>query len=623
MKQEYNRFPYFKWGEILTSESLNNGFNYNDEQTRLSRCYTAGYGIIEGLSYTFSSKALTLQPGVAITPDGHMVKIDEAIVFKYVVPNATKGYDYDLCTNKKENGATLIPNNIDSYVVVLSASMRTSPIMRCNEMSCDARTVKELVINVHLKKKGVGVSTCTCDIAPIHHIVRLKRMEGGIRNVNILEKRQRTLFTNNLNLINSGLLYLCKIINSGFIETNKVLAPLKCWNLLFDNAQHLAKGLYAFRETYSNNWHTNMKSFPIYYFQHLEIMSEAINECIAYYNHFATRYPLLPTTNALADNEIYLGTGVSSNNANSIRYRSIFCRYNDKELIQMARTLERLIKRVVLLCDTFMENNNFNDSLKLCWYDPNKPLGERPIPYFYRKKEQLEQYWSSPNLYGAFQAQSYWNAPIETAPANKSNERLFLEGIYRRDVSYVLNQLNNYINSHHLDITVERVEIVKKTLRSKNNHKGKNYANILNQGVANENNRKRFAEKDKDNPVVKSFSRLPGSWSSYVSCAANNTEMDYSLVKKLNEAFKDVSIDNYVNYLNLFPENRKTIRWSINKKGNKNNKVAAFMALKSYFEMSYGQQYDTAEYMQGHPNGSRILLFCFRGKVFFDANIRK
>ena len=132
-----------------------------------------------------------------------------------------------------------------------------------------------------------------------------------------------------------------------------------------------------------------------------------------------------------------------------------------------------------------------------------------------------------------------------------------------------------------------------------------------------------FAEKDKDNPVVKSFSRLPGSWSSYVSCAANNTEMDYSLVKKLNEAFKDVSIDNYVNYLNLFPENRKTIRWSINKKGNKNNKVAAFMALKSYFEMSYGQQYDTAEYMQGHPNGSRILLFCFRGKVFFDANIRK
>lgn len=629
MKQEYKKFPYFGYGEILTSGSLNGAFAYNEEQLRLTRCYTIGYGILEGLSYTFSNGNLTLQPGVAITPDGHLVKIDAPITYKSVKPNDTMDYDYDLCTSEKKAKTTTFPDNMTDYVVVLSASVGPSPTSHviCTEVSCDvSNTVKELLIDVHLKKKE-HTDTCTCQIAPFIKTVRLKRMEGAVRNLNLLEKIHQKLFTNNLACVHDGLITLCKIINPCFKSNNKALVPLKCWNLLFTNAKntkHLAKGLFAFTHSYGNNWHDTMKSYPIYYFQHLEILADAINECIAYYNKFAIDYPLLPTTHILNDNEIFLGLGCSADLNINQRYRSIFCRTSDGELISHAHMLECLLKRVVLLCDNFMENNNFKGSLHLRWYDPTKPLGERPIPYFYRENTQLYEYWMSADK----KPYPYSNAPDMMEPTNKSNERLFLDGLYRCSDNYVKEQLTKYIEEHHLDISVEVVKLVKKTLRGNNGNLGmhprKNYKRILDNTVTNANYRQKIAEKAKTNPVVLCFNKLPGSWKSYVSAAVDNKELDFSTVKNIVNAFSEVNIENYVDYLNIIPVDGKKITWKISdSSSHKDNTVAAFLALKSYFLLSYGLEYDAAEYMQGHPNGSKIILFSYNGKVFFDANIKK
>ena len=623
MKLEYNRFPYFTWGEVLTSESLNSAFGYNDEQSRLTRCYTAGHGIIEGLTYTFSNGQLTLHPGVAITPDGHLVKVDAPITYKSVIPGGTKGYDYDLCTAKNKVGSTSFPKNLANYVVVLSAAVRPIPLLTCSEVSCDAKnTMKELAVNVHLREKSHTL-TCACQIPTISHVVRLQRMEGCIRNVKLLEKRQKTLFTDNLKRVQEGLEALCRIINPGFKSSNQALMPLKCWKLLFSNATHLAKGLFAFTHSYGNKWHDKMKSHPIYYFQHFETLADAINECIAYYNLLVQNHPLLPTRQTLGDGEVYLGLGNSFNDKMACRYRSVFCHAGTGELTRQARTLERLLRRVVVLCDSFIENNNFESSLNLCWYDPSKPLGERPIPYFYRASTLLYECWPSPTPYGEKPA-LYWNSSTLREPTNKGCERLFMEGIYRCEASDVVTQLNNYIQAHNLDIVVERVNLVKKSLRSnKGKHPGKDYQKILNATVASENFRKRIAEKDASNPVVQCFNKLPGSWGPYVSAAVNNNELAPSVVQTIVDAFRGVSIENYVDYLNVNPVNRKKTTWIIPHKNNRDANVAAFMALKSYFELSYLLEYNTAEYMQGHPNGSKIVLFCYNDKVFFDANIRK
>ena len=600
MKQKYNKLPFFHYGEVLTSESLNNAFGYSDEQLRLTRRYTIGYGIIEGLSYTFSNGKLTLEPGVAITPDGHLVKIENRITYKGVIPNATQGYDYDLCPEKTAN-MTNFPKNMEDYVIVLSATERNTSLLLCSEVSCDAKnTAKELVIDMHLKKKS-DTSTCTCMIAPCPPItnytmiIRLQRMEGCILNINILEKRQKTLFTNNLARVHAGLITLCQIINPGFQSNNKALIPLRCWNLLFTNAKHLAKGLFAFTHSYGNNWHATMKSYPIYYFQHLEILADAINECIAYYNQFAIDHPLLPTPQVLNDSEVFLGLGFFTNKNIDInqRYRSIFFRTNDDELIRQAHILERLLKRVVLLCDHFIEGNMWHGSMELCWYDSTKPLGERPIPYFYRGAAYLYEYWPSadrkPNPHGFID--------ITDEPSNKSNERLFLHNLYRSNVNDVKEELIEYIEEHHLDITVEVVKLVKKTLRGYKfkKHPNKNYQKILDDTVSNASFRQQRAGKAMNHPVVLCFNQLPGSWKSYVSAAADNKELSISTVKKIVNAFREINLSAYVNYLNIIPVDGKQTTWIITSKNNKDTKVAAFMALKSYFQMSYGLDYDTAD----------------------------
>ena len=75
MKQQYKKFPYFRQGELLTSESLNNSFLYNDEQVRLSRVHLAGCGIMKGLNFRISKESLVLFPGELVVNESAVVEL--------------------------------------------------------------------------------------------------------------------------------------------------------------------------------------------------------------------------------------------------------------------------------------------------------------------------------------------------------------------------------------------------------------------------------------------------------------------------------------------------------------------------------------------------------------------
>ncbi len=625
MKQEYNKFPSFARGEVLTSESLNASFYYNDEQTRLSRRYLSGYGIIEGLSYTYSSGKLQLQPGVCVTPDGHLVKIDETLVFNAALPCSSGFYEYDLCaTTDKSTGKVPIPQSLDSYIVVLTAGVVEDSALHCSELTCDPRNVvKEIAVGLHLKKK-IGSPTCTCDLNPIGETIRLKRLSGCVTNVNILNKKLSLLYKDNLGEVKKGLEYLCQIMNKGFTKYSKSLVPIKCWNVLFGDALGLSKQLFKAVRRYQDNWHCDMTEFPTYYFQHLEYLAVAINECLSYYNQFVQRYPVLSAGLVTMEDEVYLGMGNTS--SDSIRYRSVFCAAHRDAVTQEARCLEHLLCRVVWMRKSFMGNNNFTGTVKLCMYDPFAPIGERPIPYFYKKNDNLQKYWRTPDCRTSISTMDYWSAPVNSNPANNSNERLFLQGCYRQKVDNVYKKVMEYIEENHLDISVEKVKACKKTLQG--DHKGGN--NNMKNHVA------RLKEVLKKNVLDIVKKNKPGNalykaltdsgftmndWLSFVVAANQNNELKPSVVKAINESLGAVQPADCVGFWEI--ASGKSVSWGTNKTDQRHPTVTAILALKSYYEKCYNLDYDVAEYLQGCENGGKLLLFHLNGMFIYEATVKK
>ena len=618
MQQEIKSYPWFGRGELLTSASLNNAFHYNDEQSRLSRHYLEGFGILEGLDYSFNNKVLKLSKGVCVTPNGFLVIVEEDIQFSGALKD---GVRYRLIRkSEKVKGSVAIPN-LKDYVVVLKASIETASSLNCSELSCDRRSAtKELSINLYLYPR-MNRRVSTYQISPVRHSVRLARIHADASNINILNRVLHAKFNYNWSQVNLGISALCRILNPGF-DPNKSdkkgkhwLHPLLCWSRLFEDAGFLAKKLSKL--AINKNWHLSMTQFPVYYFEHLEIMATAINECLAYYNRFAQQYPIIPMNAIHNGDEIDLGADVSS--TSSVRYRSVFGQaLPDRECQERAKQLERLMKRVVCLTMNFMGNNNFMGNRAIRWYNPEKPLCERPIPYFYGKfirgknykrlisnLEELADLWSAPCAYAPFVEELHWDyvQNDDDSPSNNVGERLFLEGCYRHNIDDVYNFLKRHIDLYGLDMTVEKVKMVKKSLLD-------NKKNRLCDLVYNQ-----ISGAGKGNPIIMLKSKLESHARTY---HMDNYEEPLCGVLVQNQ-LSTVSIDDYMAYVRESEKAKNTKRQGDIKRRD----CLSFLKLQSFYNLSYPKELRGLQFLQGHPNGSTIYLFHFNNKFIIDASIKK
>ena len=622
MKQQYKKFPYFRQGELLTSESLNNSFLYNDEQVRLSRVHLAGCGIMKGLNFRISKESLVLFPGEAIMPDGTLVVVENCIYFTQavVIGNENDGNYRLFQDSEKVEKKVKFPSDYKNYTVVLTADHANENKSHCTGLSCDATTSKQLSLHIELRKSK-QTETRTCEIKPTPDFVHLKPLnKGSLLNINLIYKRHRKLFNTNLSQVALGLLTLCWIMNHGFCRQNKVLVPMRCWRNLFDNAQEVSKALHAAHKRYSTGWHDSMTVYPIYYFQHLEYMAEAINECIAFYNDFAMRYAMIPIHEITHENALYLGLADNSPNQQN-RYRSTFCRNNQDDMRFEAHKLERLLNRVIMMRKCFRGSNKLKyGDMKLGWDNPHMPLGERPIPYFYRKNEGLERYWPGTKAYSQNSSYDYWTARNTPDCLNNGDARLILQGCYRRNVKDIVKMLEKYIKENELDIKIELVGLVKKTLRHTNeNHPKSNYAARLFEKIANETYREKMVQAGKDSKFNNIIKRIPKTIAVYIKNASENIEMPMDEVKLICNVLETINRRDYVDYLKIAdPNNTDNNTYDPMNGKRMNSDVFALLALRSYYKMSYSDR-NNIEYMHGCKDGGKLILFHHKNTFLFEG----
>src|SRR4051794_30563486 len=76
MEHSFDQYPVFQANQVLTSRSLNDAFDYLDEQTRLTRANLIGIGIVCGLEIKLDSSAgtaIALSRGCGVTSEGYLI----------------------------------------------------------------------------------------------------------------------------------------------------------------------------------------------------------------------------------------------------------------------------------------------------------------------------------------------------------------------------------------------------------------------------------------------------------------------------------------------------------------------------------------------------------------------
>jgi len=207
---EADNYPTYFQGQFLTSESLNSSFNYLDEQLRMSRCELLGYGILEGLAYSFDAESchLTVYRGKAVTSDGYLIlfpndmkyacmaKREDLSQYNFYSNSKKEGYfaryqtlleesylfyenEDDIKEIKAPSSSALPVNFPAGYALCIFVELAVDATLKCNQMSCD---VNHSIVNVVYRPVFIDKT-------------KLKEMKSSCSELNIL-KTSRTASNN-------------------------------------------------------------------------------------------------------------------------------------------------------------------------------------------------------------------------------------------------------------------------------------------------------------------------------------------------------------------------------------------------------------------------------------------
>lgn len=161
---QYNEFPKFVPDQLLTSDHLNQVFNYLDEQERLTRTCLIGIGIVCGLEVSTDTAGteVTISKGCGVTSEGYLVTVPTTSYQEFAVfdPVKERYYDrfVDLATKTKkfdlfelvqsgviEGSTPLTEAFLKDKVVLIFVELLEEPAKNCDPNSCDNKGVKVTV----------------------------------------------------------------------------------------------------------------------------------------------------------------------------------------------------------------------------------------------------------------------------------------------------------------------------------------------------------------------------------------------------------------------------------------------------------------------------------------------
>ena len=171
MEHSFDQYPVFQANQVLTSRSLNDAFDYLDEQTRLTRANLIGIGIVCGLEIKLdlsAGTAIALSRGCGVTSEGYLILEPEDVPLvayrPYTLPDdidyppfkdGNTPYTMWELFPQGEPNTTLIDTPggfLDDKAVVLFLELKKEGLRNCSPNNCDDKgaavtvTVRRLLI---------------------------------------------------------------------------------------------------------------------------------------------------------------------------------------------------------------------------------------------------------------------------------------------------------------------------------------------------------------------------------------------------------------------------------------------------------------------------------------------
>jgi hypothetical protein len=192
-------YAVFEANQVLTSDHLNDDFNYLDEQERLTRANLSGIGIVCGLEVSVTGDAshmtVIISKGCGVTSEGYLIVLDDGGFTadrckEYTAPadvpyppflrssgqESTNQYPlYELLDGSRDeyaNGLIITQELINNPVVLLFVELDKGNLKNCSPGSCDD---KGLEVNVTVRKLLIAAE----DLMAINNAIAAQLASDG------------------------------------------------------------------------------------------------------------------------------------------------------------------------------------------------------------------------------------------------------------------------------------------------------------------------------------------------------------------------------------------------------------------------------------------------------------
>jgi hypothetical protein len=213
----YQQYPVFMPDQVLTSQNLNDMFNYQDEQERMTRANLIGIGIVCGLEVRKDSDNahIVITKGTGITSEGYLVTIKETTYHRYAAFDAAKPRYYppflqtinnsggtkqinkfdmwelkELSEAENTDLLTAIPDGLSDKVVLLFVELLENSNKNCDPNSCDDKGVNVQVnirpLLVRTADAATLIKAAELEKSPFNynHLVALRMPRWDVPNTN-------------------------------------------------------------------------------------------------------------------------------------------------------------------------------------------------------------------------------------------------------------------------------------------------------------------------------------------------------------------------------------------------------------------------------------------------------
>lgn len=517
MESRNTQYPVYVPDQFLTNENLNETTGYVEVEERATRSYLLGNGVIKGLNITKTNLSganvlsYEVMPGYGVTPDGYLLESANALAAApaaLVLAFATDEGSYKFI---KSASRKIFVNNDENLSEFMNGAV-PKPGVTVTDVKCveiftaapdplvDKRTISNNIQAAAAKIAGFNLNNCVLAfVADIDDVQYDNCSQGDCNDKGtdriikgryvIIPVSALQITTSNASLTTISYLQLPRLSkissvnNPGEFLSNVTTIFSTCRTAITTKLGAIATNINALipraamdaaiakLATFTPASQTH---FVSYYLGFVYDLQQAINEYLAVYNDFATKYPVL--NGDRIDRLIILGSVGAPATTDPYRYYHRSITQADTYKYQLEK-LQRLNKRIIAIINQFFHVASAlvtkigatSAAVKIIpSAEFSMPLGDKAIPYYYNVDgvNDLLKYWRAhaPESH-IDHINNYYLAPQVPFTTQSIVDKNFfrIEGHLGLSFNDALSKVSSLISAHDLPVKVIAVNLKKPT----------------------------------------------------------------------------------------------------------------------------------------------------------------